>query len=573
VTKAYKIILLFLVFCAWPLVANAATLYFSPSSGSHLVGTTFPIRIYVSSADQAMNAASGVVSFPTDTLAVTSVSKDESIFNLWVQEPSFSNSDGTATFEGIVLNPGFTGSNGKIITIHFRAKAPGVASVSFSSGSVLANDGKGTNILGSLGSAEFALGGAVGETIPEATTPSIVANTPPAPHIVSATHPDPSMWYRASDAQFSWDVSSGVTAARLLVGRLPSAIPTVVYEPAITKKEVPDFEDGVWYFHTQLRNENGWGEVSHFRFQIDTEKPAHFDITEVSRKDTTDPKAAFTFDAKDEMSGINHYEVQVDGGSFETWNDDGGHTYITSVTLPGTHTLIAKAIDKAGNSSTDSVQFVVETLPKPQIVEYPKEALASGEVLRVRGSAYPQSKVTVWLQREKEDPKSIVVPSDERGAFTFTPEEKLQDGMYSLWAEVVDARGARSESSDRVTFSIARPAFIRIGSGVVSMLAVIIPLLALLILLIALLYYGWHKLSKLRRHLRDDVHDIEGVVHKAFADMRRDLHDQVKMLEKARDIRQLTAEEEMMVKKLKKILDTAEKAVQKKIKNIEKEIE
>ena len=58
------------IFAALPAVASAATLYFSPSSGSHAVGTTFPVNIYVSSADQAMNAASGVISFPSDKLEV-----------------------------------------------------------------------------------------------------------------------------------------------------------------------------------------------------------------------------------------------------------------------------------------------------------------------------------------------------------------------------------------------------------------------------------------------------------------------------------------------------------------------
>ena len=94
-----------------------------------------------------MNAASGVISFPTDKLGVVSVSKTNSVMNLWVQEPTFSNTRGTVNFEGIALNPGYTGSQGTIITITFRTKSAGQANIKFSSGSVLANDGVGTNIL------------------------------------------------------------------------------------------------------------------------------------------------------------------------------------------------------------------------------------------------------------------------------------------------------------------------------------------------------------------------------------------------------------------------------------------
>ncbi len=86
-----------------------------------------------------MNAVSGAISFPKN-LTVSSVSKANSIISLWTVEPTFSNSAGTVNFEGIVLNPGFTGDNGKVMSITFTAKSSGIAAVSYTSGSVLAND-------------------------------------------------------------------------------------------------------------------------------------------------------------------------------------------------------------------------------------------------------------------------------------------------------------------------------------------------------------------------------------------------------------------------------------------------
>ena len=124
---------LFVVFSILPIAAQAASLYFSPSSGSYAVGSPITLNVYVSSADQAMNAASGVISFPSDKLEVTSLSKTGSIFTLWVQEPSFSNSVGAVNFEGIVLNPGFTGSGGKVLSITFKTKVAGNAPLTFSS--------------------------------------------------------------------------------------------------------------------------------------------------------------------------------------------------------------------------------------------------------------------------------------------------------------------------------------------------------------------------------------------------------------------------------------------------------
>jgi len=186
----------------FPAGVEAATLYFSPSTGSFNVGRSFSVSIYVSSTDQAMNAVSGVVSFPRDKLNITSLPQKSSIISLWVQDPDFSNAGGTASFEGIVLNPGYTGSAGKIITINFTAKAAGNAVVSFSSGSILANDGKGTNIVTSLGAAKFALQIA-GLPVPEAVTPPEAVGGPAAPPISSSTHQDPNKWYANNAPKFA----------------------------------------------------------------------------------------------------------------------------------------------------------------------------------------------------------------------------------------------------------------------------------------------------------------------------------------------------------------------------------
>lgn len=155
--KVLKFILpMFLFALVWlPALAQAATLSFSPQSASYTVGSLMAVSIYASSPDQAMNAVAGMVSFPKDKLDVVSLSKDGSIINLWVRDPSVSATVGQINFEGVVLNPGFIGSSGKILKIIFRIKTPGNATIQFASGSVLANDGVGTDILTSLGKASF----------------------------------------------------------------------------------------------------------------------------------------------------------------------------------------------------------------------------------------------------------------------------------------------------------------------------------------------------------------------------------------------------------------------------------
>ena len=121
------------------------------------MGETFSVRIMVSSPRQAINAISGTLNYPIDKLQVTSVSKIGSVLSLWVQEPSFSNSRGTITFEGVVPNPGFSESNGRVLAVNFRVVGTGPAEIKLTSGSLLANDGQGTNVLRALGSASYML--------------------------------------------------------------------------------------------------------------------------------------------------------------------------------------------------------------------------------------------------------------------------------------------------------------------------------------------------------------------------------------------------------------------------------
>lgn len=148
------------IFFAIAPVASAATLSLSPASVSVSVGETFTASVLVSSTDQAMNAVEGIVSFPEDLLSVVSVGKGGSIIGVWVQEPRFSNPAGTVNFEGVITNPGYQGPAGRIVSITFRAKAAGTATLQFLSSSVLANDGNGSNILQSTGKATYVIGAA-----------------------------------------------------------------------------------------------------------------------------------------------------------------------------------------------------------------------------------------------------------------------------------------------------------------------------------------------------------------------------------------------------------------------------
>ena len=340
-----------------PAAAQAASLYFSPSSGSYSVGKTFTVSVYVSSYDQAINAASGIISFPQDKLQVISLSKTGSLMSLWVQEPSFSNTSGTINFEGIVLNPGFIGSSGKIISITFKTKVKGITSLNFSSASVLANDGKGTNILTSSGSASYNIIAAVTTT----TSPK----TPDAVVISSETHPDPKKWYSASVAKFSWPVSKDITDVRLLISKNANAVPTIVYTPPVSDKTVTNLGEGIWYFYVQLKDKYGWGDISSFRLQIDNTPPGPLDIRIDNEGNPANSQPLFWIKAIDSFSGIDFYNIEI-GEAGEIYNlqispdEVSEGFYRIPSCAPGTYPVTIKAVDKAGKYSSATSELIIE---------------------------------------------------------------------------------------------------------------------------------------------------------------------------------------------------------------------
>lgn len=138
---------------------SAATIGFSPSSGSYKVGDTINVKIYISAESKSVNAVAADIKYPSDILSLSSISKTGTIINLWAEEPSFSNVSATASFEGVILN-GYTGNSGTTVTLIFRAKAAGTANLSFSSASVLANDGNGTEMLNTKGTSSLKISNA-----------------------------------------------------------------------------------------------------------------------------------------------------------------------------------------------------------------------------------------------------------------------------------------------------------------------------------------------------------------------------------------------------------------------------
>jgi hypothetical protein len=163
--KVIFYIFVFSFFFFFSLKVEAAILYLNPETGTFQSGNTFSVSVKVNTQGTPINAAEATITFSPSELEVVSLSKAGSIFSLWPQEPNFSNQSGKIEFAGGSLQA-FSGSSGTILTITFRAKKEATAKVNFISASVLAADGKGTNVLSEMRGGVYTL--KAKETLPQA---------------------------------------------------------------------------------------------------------------------------------------------------------------------------------------------------------------------------------------------------------------------------------------------------------------------------------------------------------------------------------------------------------------------
>ena len=564
ITRLIFVAVLVLVFL--PHSARAATLRLSPETGIYTAGNTFTVTVSMNTQGKPVNAADAQLTFNPNELSVVSASRSSSIFNLWTLEPTFSNSGGTVSFGGGSPS-GYTGANGTIASITFRALGAGTPKVNFKTGSILAADGLGTNILTAMTGGTYTIGAKTDTPAPEYIPP---ASTPSAPKVTSTTHPNESSWYRMRDVELAWTLPSGVTAVRTLLDTAPSTIPTIVYEEPITSRTVNDLDDGTAYFHIQFKNADGWGRVTHFKINVDNEAPKDFTIREDS-EDATNPRRTLIFESND-ISPVTKYEIQVDGGAFTEFLDrEGKKHYVLDMLPPGRHTVVGEAFDSAGNSSVSSYSFEISSFEAPIFTEAP-ERVNSGVIPAIRGVTRSRVHVDVTVRESDREYGVFRTESNDDGVFTFIPDKAFPQGVYEITAIATDDNGARSEPSQVLRIIVEEPGYVTIGTIAVRALSIIVPLVALVLLLVFGSWYLLHTIRRWKRKIMKETLEVEDKLRIEFNAIISHLHANVSALKESRKGK-LTQAESVLISEIEQDLTNAQTRIQKEIKDIEDVVE
>ncbi len=548
---------------AFAMSVQAATLSIAPISSKISVGNIVSVNVVLGTNGVAVNTANATIQFPTDLLEVMSVSKSSSVFSLWVQDPTYSNTTGTITFTGGVPTPGYVGQNGNVMSVVFRAKKQGNASIIFSDAAVLQNDGLGTNVLTSEQPGAIEIGSAAVE-VPAVTTQS--NSLPALPVITSSTHPHQDAWYSGTSASFSWNIPNDVTSIQTLLSQSATAVPTVTYDSSVSQRTVNNLTDGILYFHLRYMNSVGWGPTATYKVQIDSTPPEKFALNVATQNNQN----LVTLNAVDAMSGIDSYSVKIDDAPALRVDQSAlvNNQYTLPVQNQGSHTLAVVAYDRAGNSTESDTTFISPMIIPPVLTSLPQQ-ITRGEALTLQGmTQYPNSPVIVYVQPEGKAALKYVTTTGVDGSFS-TISDPLQTSVpTAVWAQLVFSDSIRSTLSQTLTVLVNDPLIVQSSKSLMYMLSFALPATLLLLVLLFSLYVGWHKFFGLRKRMRTEVQETLSDSHRALMLFKDELNRQLNQLEKIKEDRDLNRKEEKIFKNLRDNVDSIHEFIEKKLKKI-----
>ncbi len=580
--KVGVFILILLGFIFYPRLTEAeeaVKLFLSPASSSYQIGEQFSVSVFLASG-QNINAVHGVIDFTYQNLVIKEFNFTDSILTLWTEEPI--ERYHRIYFSGGIPTPGFSGRQGKLFTIVFEAVKAGTARLEFVSGSVHLNDGLGTNVL-------ELLQGAVFEILPTSTLPDKVGSEvliPPseepketsqtgkaegkkgeAPALVeisSPTHPDQNRWYSENRALLLWQLPPGVKVSYIL-DNSPGTTPAEEAERVDTQAEFLDLSDGVYYFHLQPKNKYGAGETSHYRLQIDT-TPPYFLAVGTLQDSVYESIPQIRFFARDDLSGIDHYEVKIDGGDFIATTST---EFAPSSLSLGEHLVVVKAVDRAGNFALQEKKIKIIPLSVPQFTEV-ISPLTADQHLTVRGKADAKVKIAIEIAGETGQILAGITSTDERGSFTYIHPDALPAGIYQVKAQAFLPAGARSEWSEMAEVEIKPVQFVLLGKAKIYFRYLLSFLTALFIILFLYLIFILRQQKTKKRRGAKEVKELDRSVDFSFNTLRRDLLAEIDEIYKRKKDGSLSKEEEDKLHKLQVDLEVLEGYIKKELKDVKR---
>jgi hypothetical protein len=439
-----------------PQTVFAASFSLTPDKDSVGIGDEFVVTVRSDTGDVGINAAQATIKFPKDILQVTSLDKTGSVFNFWLEEPTYSNVDGNVIFVG-GSSAGVSGKALQIIKIVFKVTGSGSANIIFTDGAITASDGSGTNVLSSMGNLTVSSAPKGSGTSPatpakqtllppptQITRPAETATVAPVkPALDIPLYPDPNKWYNGVDNFLvQWSLPSDVSAVSTSLDKTTTYSGTNS-EGLFNNKVFPAITgDGVWYVHVRFMNQLGWGNAINYRVSIDTQPPLAFNVSSDEGDATGNPSPTIKFETSDALSGISHYEIKIGDSDATTTQQT---FFKLPLQVPGKRIIQVRAVDKAGNAVENNLELEILPIASPVITLVSTSVFIGEGSLELKGTSLPGINVDLVLkQKAGQTIYSTSVIADSTGNWEYKIDQPLKKDKYIVEATARDARGALS---------------------------------------------------------------------------------------------------------------------------------
>ncbi|MEF8874245.1 MAG: helix-hairpin-helix domain-containing protein, partial [Candidatus Thermoplasmatota archaeon] len=311
----------------------------------------------------------------------------------------------------------------------------------------------------------------------------IVDTTPPDLEIIS---PEDGAIFDFDIVKVEWEGTPEITDITQYEVRLTDDWGPPESETAHTFEGL---SDGVYEVSVRAIDEAGHETVDSINFTVDT-TPPDLEITEptsdeiFNRSDIT-----VEWHCENYISEIDHYGFRLDEGNDDNWSEwtELQDTQFGLENLrDGEHMLEVIATDRAGHSSTETVEFLVDTIAPEISVVYPEE----GEVLN-------DDAVTVeWDSSETLsgiDYYQIRIGDrewKEVSEFTEYDFTGLSDGSHEIEIRAIDNAG--NVGQETVSFEVSTDdSTISQVMNTSCLLPLILAIIVALLFIVA--WYGWRK--------------------------------------------------------------------------------
>lgn len=469
------------------------------------------------STDTAINAGDGTIVLPTTYVSGNSISKSGSIFTNWPEEPVVSGS--SIRFAGGLPTPGYQGTSGRVLSVTIRGVAEGTGLITISGGRILANNAGSTNIFSGASSATV--------TVTRTVTGAAISST---------THPDPAKWYKSKDSSLAWTKPTGATNYSYTLSH-DGGQPSRTGSGAATSVDFSGLADGIWTFSLVTTFSDGKTANSSYTVRVDTTPPEKFEFKSERKNGSTDPFPILSFLTTDTPSGIERYEVIVD-------SNDPISTTENTIKLPrqrpGKHTVIVRAIDKAGNSTESVGSFSVDGFAGPIITDYPS-IVSIFQKMKLTGKALYGAKVQLYIggiiveefivrdhlsDNQKESSEIATVTDDSTVEWTYEMKNGQLPGYKLLYATQTKPDGAESNQSNQIKFLVA-PDSVNVFGFNVPLLLVVFLLLVVLGLAGAFIVIGYRRVRGVVVKRKKDNEELERIVKEKMDGLQHDLERRI----------------------------------------------